>query len=80
MLLYEVSAEYPNLVKNQYLRTVADLRALVITQSAANTVITSVVTKEVDLGHIAGFFKARKIWGCMREWPPQPRKGQEGGL
>ena len=59
MLLYEASADHPNLVKENFLRTSVDLRALVITQSTTNTVLTSVVTKEVELGHIAGFLKAR---------------------
>ena len=80
VLLHEVLAEHLNLVKDHYLRTLADLRTLAITQSTANSMITSVVTKEVELRYIAGFFKVRRNLGMHERMAPAPKEGAGGGL
>ena len=44
-------------MKDHYLWTSAELHTLAITQSVDNKMLMSVATKEVELGHIAGFFR-----------------------
>ena len=78
-MIQEVLEEQPHLMKDHYLRTSAELRTLVIVRSADNRLLTAVVTKEVELGHIAGFFRTRRRLGMYERMAPAPENGAGGG-
>ena len=74
-----ISEEQLHLVKDYYLWTLVELHTLAIAQSADNEMLMSVVTKEVELGHIAGFFRMRRRLGMYERMAPALEEGAGGG-
>ena len=66
-------------MKENFLRTTAEFRALAISQAANNAVLISVVIREVELRHIAGFFKTRRALGMHERMVLSPKDGAGGG-
>ena len=66
-------------MQDHYLRTSAELRTLAIATSADNELLTSVVTKEVALGYIAGYFRMRRTLGMFERMAPALEGGAGGG-
>ena len=72
VLLHEASQEHPHCMKEHFLKTTGELHTLAISQSSHNAPITSIVTKEIKLGHIAAFFKARRALGLFERMAQAP--------
>ena len=51
------------MVRDWFLTSSNDYRVLAITRSAHSEAIASAVTKEAELGHLAGFFHGRQELG-----------------
>ena len=66
-------------MKDHYLWTLAELHTLAIAHSADNEMLTSVVTKEVELGHIAGLLRTWRRMGMYEKMAPAPEEGAGGG-
>ena len=66
-------------MQDHYLQTSAELRTLTIATSADNELLTSVVTKEVALGYIAGYFRMRRTLGMFERMAPALEGGAGGG-
>ena len=66
-------------MQDHYLQTSAELRTLIIATSADNELLTSVVTKEVALGYIAGYFRMRRTLGMFERMDPALEGGAGGG-
>ena len=79
VLIQENSDEHPHCMKEHYLWTLAELCTLAIARSAENEQLTSVVTKEVVLGYIAGYFRMRRTLGMFERMASTLEGGAGGG-
>ena len=61
-------------MKDNYLQTSVELWTLVIVWSANNGLLTAVVTKEVELEHIVGFFRTQRRVGMYERMAPMPEE------
>ena len=66
-------------MNENFLRITAELRALAMSQAANNVVLISVVIREVELGHIVGFFKTRRALGMHKRMALSLMNGAGGG-
>ena len=66
-------------MQDHYIQTSAELHTLAIATSADNELLTSVVTKEVALGYIAGYFRMRRTLGMFERMAPAREGGAGGG-
>ena len=63
IILAENVKQHPHVVKDQFLSSNNNYRVLAITRSAYSGAISSAVTKEAKLGHLAAFFRGRQKLG-----------------
>ena len=63
ILLADNIDQQPNLVKDRFLTVDDNCRPLAITRSIHSATISSAVTKEAELGHLAVFFQGRQELG-----------------
>ena len=79
MLIQEDSEEQPHRMKDHYIQTSAELRTLTIATSTDKELLTSVVTKEVELRYIARYFRMRRTLGMFERMAPALEGGAGGG-
>ena len=68
-ILTEKIKQHPTIVRDRFLAATDNFRVLAITRSANSAAISSAVTKEDELGHIAAIFRGRQelgLYGRMR--------------
>ena len=80
ILLVENIKQQPHVVKDHFLSSANDYRVLAITRSANSGAISSAVTKEAELGHLAVFFRGRQELGLYGRMAPNTFAVAGGGL
>ena len=66
-MLTENVDQHPTLVKDNFLGTTDEFQLLAITKGVNSVAISNSLIKEVELGHIATFFRDRQVLGlCER--------------
>ena len=71
--------QHPTLVRDSFLGTTDKLWLLAITRGVNSAVISNSVIKEVELGHIAAFFRGRQALGLYERMAPNTFIGAGGG-
>ena len=79
IILTENIEQHPTLVRDRFLAATDNFRVLAITRSANSVAISSAVTKEVKLGHIAAFFRGRQELGLYGRMAPNTFAMAGGG-
>ena len=70
---------HPQVVRDQFLYSNDDYRALAISRSKHSGAISSAVRKEAKLGHLATFFRGRQELGLYGKMNPNTSAAVRGG-